>query len=62
MGINELERVVRGATQEKDLNSIKERVASPEFAEATRTLAQRRGKKRAVSMISPLSPIVGKWY
>lgn len=61
MGVNELERVVRGAAREKDLNSIEGKVVSPEFAEATRTLTQRRGKKKAASMISPLSPLVGRW-
>lgn len=60
MGINELEKVVRGAAAEKDLYSIEKSSLSPEFAEATRTLAQRRGKKRPVAM-SLLNPTTSLW-
>jgi len=60
MGINELEKVVREAAREQDLHSIGEKALSPEFAEAARTLAQRKAKKRAAFM-SHLSPAIARW-
>lgn len=69
MGINELEKVVRGAAREKDLHSIitttesescEEKTLSPEFAQAAMTLALRKGKKR-VTAVSLLSPATGLW-
>ncbi|MFC1925266.1 hypothetical protein ACFLW2_01045 [Chloroflexota bacterium] len=61
MGINELEKVVRGAAREKDLNTIEEKAMAPEFAEAARTLTQKRGKKKAAAM-SLLNPTLGVWW
>ena len=60
MRTNELEKVVREAADKKDLNSIKRSTISPEFAEATRTLARRRGKK--ATAMSLLSPTIAAWY
>lgn len=59
MEINELEKVVRGAAREKDLNFIEEKTLPSEFAQAARTLALRRGKK--ATAMSLLSPSVAAW-
>ncbi len=59
MGINELEKVVRETAGKKDLHSIEESTLSLEFAEAARTLGQRRGKKTAAFNI--LNPTIAAW-
>jgi len=60
MAINELEKVIREAAGKKDLHSIGEKALSPEFTEAARTLARRKGTRRAATL-SLLSPAIGVW-
>lgn len=60
MGISELEKVVRETTGKKDLHSIEETALPSEFAEAARTLGQRKGKKSAVTGL--LNPTIAVWY
>ncbi|MFC2018150.1 hypothetical protein ACFLTQ_02475 [Chloroflexota bacterium] len=59
MGINELEKVVRETADKRDLHSIEESTLSPEFADAARTLARRRGKRNAAMNL--LNPTIAAW-
>lgn len=61
MGISELEKVVREAAGQKDLHYIEGSTLSPEFAEAARTLGQRKRQKKAVRL-SLFSPATSVWF